>query len=117
MKAPYCVVCHSPMVGSVHFADYRFLGEGMAGDSRGEENFCSDHLAAAAELTHLKTKDAMSVLAEKFGSFPRPPTQDVLWPKARGRYLNLSGGESSPSSSSPSSNPLTATQIGDLPVA
>ncbi len=63
MKPPICAVCHtrfSPAEGgTVRFANYESLPEGMVGHPKGLEWFCSSHIEAARDLSSLSSGEAI----------------------------------------------------------
>jgi hypothetical protein len=93
MKSPICYLCHKDFRSHyfhacaggklVRFADYKPLPEACAGHPQGLEWFCSEHLAAAQNLSSVSSAAAHAKLVEQFGAFPpyedKPLKDPELW--------------------------------------
>ena len=73
MKPPICYLCNTPIstkdMGSstlVKFADYEPLPPDKIGHPHGLEWFCSQHIAAAQNLSSLKVAEAYAKLKQDF---------------------------------------------------
>jgi len=99
LSPPYCCLCkkdfrceyfHTGGGGKlVRFRDYRALPLGVSGKPHGLEWFCNEHLAAAQDLAHNNTEEAMSELRQRFGDFagaerPSLSREPALWVTAVG---------------------------------
>lgn len=71
MRPPICAVCanrfNPAKGGTVTFANYHPLPEGMVGHPAGLEWFCGTHIEAARHLKHLSSGEAIKQI--KNGSF------------------------------------------------
>ena len=64
MRPPICALCNGRFDpkdgGTVRFADYEPLPEGMVGHPKGLEWFCGEHIHDAKARSHLTTKEAIA---------------------------------------------------------